>query len=282
MELTAKQLIEAVAYNSSSELRLQTFVDDVLTAPDSIEVQVYKPDGTALFETAATPVAVSTGESKLEITAAKIDQRGKWTSVWSWTHDVVVEGEDDEEDETTTYSHQLTELFYVLQDAYCTASDIENLKLPGAIIGDDVDVSAFVQQAADEMNIALKSIYVVPIVSTNPDDHRILRSINTNLGAARLVAALAASSENESIYAYARSLEKQAISGYEADESVLIPGLKAIVQGVYRLEGATVRSDRTTSSEKYVGVSAPSSIDRQGNVQNRSPFANLYGDTYFG
>ena len=60
---------------------------DVAVEPDTITVEVVKPDGTDLFGS-KTPIAgAGTGERTQEITNTEADTIGKWSAVWTWTKD---------------------------------------------------------------------------------------------------------------------------------------------------------------------------------------------------
>jgi len=61
---------------------------DVAVDPDSITVNIFKPDGTDLFGSAQTPTdGAGTGEKIQLISKDEADTIGKWSAVWKWDKD---------------------------------------------------------------------------------------------------------------------------------------------------------------------------------------------------
>lgn len=98
--------------------------------------------------------------------------------------------------------------------AYCTDGDLllsGNLPVPAGF-----DKMKFVQDAADEINVAIGSLYKTPVVFATAEDQELyadtitfLKQLNARLATGRLIMALDASGQNQQLHAYGLFLLKE-------------------------------------------------------------------------
>lgn len=143
--------------------------------------------------------------------------------------------------------------------AYCTDNDLlisSNLPIPSGM-----SKVKYVQDAADEINLRLAQRYSVPVVFGTVEEQAkyaatslLLKQLNTHLATGRLVMAMDARGENESLHAYGASLVAGALEL-----------IKQILAGEINLEGAKpVNGDAATD----VGTSRPM-------ISNLDPFSQV-------
>lgn len=116
--------------------------------------------------------------------------------------------------------------------AYCTVDDLLTGNIPSH---DYIDELAFVNNAADEINAALATMYVIPVVVTAIAQYAatplILKSINAKLASGRIIMAAAASAEQTEVQAYALYLVTQALEQLKqiTDGSYVLPGAPQVI-----------------------------------------------------
>ena len=115
--------------------------------------------------------------------------------------------------------------------AYCANSDLllsSNLPMPTGL-----DKSKFVQDAADEINVAISNLYKVPVAFLLPTDQAkyaatitFLKQLNARLATGRLIMAIDAVGQNQSLHAYGLFLlkEVQGILQQIKDREIVLEG----------------------------------------------------------
>jgi len=73
-------------YKTTVKLTYTATVDGTASDVDAVTVQVFKPDGTAVFGSAKTPSSEGSGVYTQEITASETDTIGRWTATWTLTN----------------------------------------------------------------------------------------------------------------------------------------------------------------------------------------------------
>jgi hypothetical protein len=120
--------------------------------------------------------------------------------------------------------------------AYCTDADLlisSNLPMPTGM-----HKSKYVQDAADEINLRLANRYRVPVVFTAEQQQLyaatllFLKQLNVHIATGRLIMALDARGENDTLHAYGASL----VSG-------ALELIQDILKGDISLEGAVSLND---------------------------------------
>lgn len=128
---------------------------------------------------------------------------------------------------------------------------------PGDLLVGDMEFSSalskdgFIRDAADEMNSRLGFVYALPIVGIAAHAVLLLKMINARLASGRLLMAIAAPAEDDSVHAYGQYLVKQAYDD-----------LYAICNGQITLVGATTIVDANPNSASITNVDDESAFDQ--------------------
>ena len=138
----------------------------------------------------------------------------------------------------------------VVTGAYCNRADL--------LMGDvqinttQVDVDAYIKNAAAEMDIALSGYCRVPITFQNSPENYVLgaflRSTNAKLATGRLLYALATPIERDRVHAYGSNLIREAKANLQAvvDGSIVLNGL-VVLPGIASRAGVIVTNQDDAS-----------------------------------
>lgn len=171
-------------------------ISTVVTDPDNgqyidpltITLTVTQPDGT---EDSVTPVHDSLGHYHGLYTPAVL---GRFTFAW-----VATGGISGSEIGAFDVGSAATQ--------YCT---VEDLLLGDLRIPPSVDVDAYIQRAARDIDLALGQRYDTPISTTNPYTVNLLRNVCSDLASAYLIMAQAQGGEDNNVNAYGLFLYNRA------------------------------------------------------------------------
>ena len=73
----------SIPYKTTGQLTYTSKVNDVVTDADTIEVEIYKPDGTSVGT--STPTSGGTGINNTVVANTTLDVIGQWFAVYIWT-----------------------------------------------------------------------------------------------------------------------------------------------------------------------------------------------------
>jgi hypothetical protein len=141
--------------------------------------------------------------------------------------------------------------------AYCATEDLllGNVPVPAS-------ASAYVQDAADEMDSIIGLQYVTPVIlDENIQAQRagflLLKKINVWLASGRLLMALDAGGEDDQLHQYAKYLVEQALMalGQIQDGTVILPGADPVNPGTdQRITGPQAAFQDDTSVVEQFGT----------------------------
>jgi hypothetical protein len=160
--------------------------------------------------------------------------------------------------------------------AYCATTDLLLGQIP---LPSYLDAQKVVQDAADEIDSKLGSLFVTPFNVSETDDDALtrpsrllLKRINTHLATGRLILAVANPEENRNLHAYGYYLVK------EAEEA-----LDCIVKGDVTLDGAEALESNVplTTVPLIANVDSESSVEAfYDRIASPSYFYFPPGNTY--
>ena len=120
-------------YKTSGLLTYTFRLNNVATNATTLTVQIYKPDGTALWGSAQTPTNTGTGTYTQDITAVEADTIGRWTAKWIGTYG--------------SSSHTDIEEFWV-------TGDVEPVSYVGLCTLEQVKNAVGIDSTSDDVRIA--------------------------------------------------------------------------------------------------------------------------------
>lgn len=118
---------------------------------------------------------------------------------------------------------------------YCTSADV-NQYINNIPVKSGTSISAFIQDAADEMHMYAGGLYEIPFAFADGTaaaqitaTTRILQTLNAKLAAGWMILAATITQEKEAVHAYAQSLVDGVVDHLERirDEDLVLTGLKA-------------------------------------------------------
>jgi hypothetical protein len=95
-----------------------------------------------------------------------------------------------------------------MSTTYCIDSDV-NIKLSNIKVASGIVTETFRVGAFNRINAKLRKLYIVPVVSTDDTDIGLLKGIESNIAAGRLLLSVSTINELENAHAYALELIKQ-------------------------------------------------------------------------
>lgn len=145
---------------------------------------------------------------------------------------------------------------------YCATTDLllGNIPVPGHI-----STSKFVTDTAEEIDVALSSRYLTPVVVTITAANRpttlFLKQVNAKLASGRILMAAAAGHEDEQINAYAKYLIDQAFQALcrVCEGEYTLPGAAQVASAASDSGGVRIYNEDATSAVEdfYTKVATP-------------------------
>lgn len=119
---------------------------------------------------------------------------------------------------------------------YCETSDMKHGNVP---IASYIDPQEYVNDAADEIDSYIGTVYVTPVPvteesTTSRPARLLLKRINAHLATGRMLQALDAAGQDDRLHAYATSLIRESLAALRA-----IAGMELILEGANRIESQT-------------------------------------------
>jgi hypothetical protein len=136
-----------------------------------------------------------------------------------------------------------------LRDGYCSVDD---LLLGDMTISSAISPAKFVADTADEIDVRISRIYVVPIQGDlTPPSLLVLKLANARLASGRMLMAQAQAAQDTRLHQYAMYLIREANATIDAIETNRLP-----------LEGALIRDDvHDTPTPSIKNVDSASPVD---------------------